>query len=104
MKNKLIYSLLTIFSLLFIPFSQGVLAADKVEPSVQMSAQVVEKININQATGQQLTVIKGIGEKKAQAIIDYREVNGDFVDLNELVKVSGIGEATLKNMQPFISL
>jgi len=104
MKNKLTWRLLAIFSLLFLPFSNQVLAADKVEQSVQMTTQVVEKININKATGQQLSVIKGIGEKKAQAIIDYREVNGDFADLNELVNVKGIGEATLKKIQPFVNL
>jgi competence protein ComEA len=104
MKNKLTWRLLAVFSLLFLPFSQQVLAADKVEQSVQMTTQAVEKININQATGQQLTVVKGIGEKKAQAIIDYREVNGDFVELNELVNVKGIGQVTLKKIQPFFTL
>lgn len=104
MKNKLIYRLLTICSLLVIPFSQQVLAVDKVDQSVQMTSQVVEKIDVNQATGQQLAVIKGIGEKKAQAIIDYRETNGDFANLNELVEVKGIGEATLEKIQPFLTL
>lgn len=104
MKNKLTYRLLAIFSLLFLAFSNPILAAAKTEQTVQMTAQVVEKININKATGQQLAVIKGIGEKKAQAIIDYREVNGDFVDVNELVKVKGIGQATLKKIQPFVAL
>ena len=104
MKYKLTCRLLAVFSLLFLSLSQQVLAADKVEQGVKMISQVIEKININKATGQQLTVIKGIGEKKAQAIVDYREINGDFVELNELVNVSGIGEATLKKMQPFISL
>lgn len=104
MKNKLTFRLLAIFSLFFLSFSQQVLAADKVEQSVQMTSQVVEKININKATAEQLAVIKGIGAKKAQAIIDYREMNGDFVDVNDLVKVKGIGEATLKKIQPFVSL
>jgi competence protein ComEA len=104
MKHNLTCRLLAIFSLLFLPFSQQVLAADKVEQSVQMTSQAVEKININKATGEQLAVIKGIGAKKAQAIIDYREVNGDFVDLNELVNVKGIGQATLKKIQPFVIL
>ncbi|ABM05153.1 competence protein ComEA helix-hairpin-helix repeat protein [Psychromonas ingrahamii 37] len=104
MKYKLTYRLLAIFALLFLPFSQQVWAAEKVEQSIQMTSQVVEKININQATSQQLTIVKGIGEKKAQAIIDYRTMNGDFADLNELVKVRGIGDATLKKIQPFFTL
>ena len=65
MKYKLTCRLLAVFTLLFLPFSQQVLAADKVEQSVKMTAQVVEKININKATSEQLAVIKGIGEKKS---------------------------------------
>ncbi|WP_415230986.1 ComEA family DNA-binding protein [Psychromonas sp.] len=104
MKNKLTYRLLAIVPLLFLPFSHQVLAADKVEESVQMTTQVVEKININTATGEQLAAINGIGVKKAQTIIDYRKMNGNFVDMNDLVNVKGIGEATLKKIQPFITL
>ena len=104
MKHKLTLRLLDVFSLLCLPFSSQVLAAEKVEQSVPMTSQADGKININKATGQQLAVIKGIGEMKAQAIIDYREVNGDFVDVNELVNVKGIGQATLKKIQPFVIL
>ena len=104
MKNKLTYRLLAIFSLLFLAFSNQVLSADKTEQTMQTTAQVSEKININTATIEQLTLIKGIGERKAQDIIEYREANGDFADLTELVKVKGIGEGTLKKIEPFITI
>ena len=104
MKNKLTYRLLAIFSLLFMAFSNPVFAAAEVDTSMQTTAQAAEKININKATSEQLAIIKGIGEKKAQAIIDYRATNGDFVDLHELVNVKGIGETTLKKIQPFVTL
>ncbi|HEY5715382.1 MAG TPA: helix-hairpin-helix domain-containing protein [Psychromonas sp.] len=104
MKNKLTCRLFFIFSLFFLAFCNQAVAADKTEQAMQQSAQITEKININMATIQQLATIKGIGDKKAQAIIDYREVNGDFTDLTELVNVKGIGEATLKKIEPFITL
>lgn len=49
-----------------------------------------EKININTASMEELTKLKGIGETKAYNIILYRTVNGSFTDLNDLLNVEGI--------------
>lgn len=52
-------------------------------------------ININTADVQELTKLKGIGEKKAEAIVAWRKENGDFKAVDQLLEVKGIGEATL---------
>ena len=53
-----------------------------------------ESININTADKETLmSVIKGVGEKKADAIITYREENGGFKNVDELANVRGIGQA-----------
>ncbi|WP_260258909.1 ComEA family DNA-binding protein [Vibrio intestinalis] len=53
-------------------------------------------VNVNQASAQELAdLLKGIGLKKAQAIVDYRDANGPFKKPEELAKVKGIGEATV---------
>ena len=55
-----------------------------------------DKININTADKETLmSIIKGVGEKKAEAIINYREENGDFKSVDDLVNVKGIGESTI---------
>ncbi|UOQ47390.1 helix-hairpin-helix domain-containing protein [Gracilibacillus caseinilyticus] len=60
------------------------------------------KIRINIADATEIQTIPGIGEVKAQAIIEYRETNGRFKTPEELTKVTGIGEKTLENMKEFI--
>ncbi len=52
-----------------------------------------EAININTADKETLmTSIKGVGEKRAEAIIDYRQQNGPFQSVDDLAKISGIGQ------------
>lgn len=56
-----------------------------------------DKININTADKETLmSVIKGVGEKKAEAIIIYREENGEFKSIDELVNVKGIGQGIVE--------
>ncbi|MEE8320745.1 MAG: ComEA family DNA-binding protein [Gammaproteobacteria bacterium] len=53
-----------------------------------------ELVNINTADKETLmTVIKGVGEKRAEAIITYREQNGPFKSVDELAEVSGVGQS-----------
>ncbi|MGA2655143.1 MAG: ComEA family DNA-binding protein [Gammaproteobacteria bacterium] len=52
-------------------------------------------ININTASVEELQQIKGIGEKRAEAIVAYREQNGRFDTVEDLLEVKGIGDATL---------
>jgi len=58
-------------------------------------------VNINTATAESLAVnIKGVGKKKAEAIIAYRQANGPFKSVEELAKVKGIGpKLLLKNRE-----
>uniref|UniRef100_A0A7C4U478 Helix-hairpin-helix DNA-binding motif class 1 domain-containing protein n=1 Tax=Caldisericum exile TaxID=693075 RepID=A0A7C4U478_9BACT len=61
------------------------------------------KININTASKEELMNLPGIGDVKAQAIIDYRTKNGTFKDIHEIVNVSGIGEKTFEKIKDLIT-
>jgi len=104
MFNKLIHRLLFLAPLFMLSTPQHVLAADKVVEPSQVAMDISEKVNINTATGEQFAAIKGIGEKKAQAIINYRQDKGDFVSVKQLLNVKGIGKGTLKKIEPFLTL
>lgn len=104
MLNKFIYRLFVGSSLFFLSINAPVYAAQEVEPLTPAMLEVAEKVNVNKATSEQLAMLSGIGEKKALAIIEYREMNGDFVAISELLKVKGIGESILKKIEPFVTL
>jgi competence protein ComEA len=57
-------------------------------------------VNINTADAQKIAdSVSGFGLKKAQAIIEYRTKNGDFKTLDDLNKVSGIGDKTIEKIK-----
>lgn len=68
------------------------------------SDKVSTLININTADLEKLKEITGIGNIKAQSIIDYREANGGFKSLEELKNVDGIGDKTFEKIKEQITL
>lgn len=62
------------------------------------------KVNINKADQEELMSVQGIGSAIAKAIIDYRETNGYFQCLEDLLKVPGIGNATFERIKNYICL
>ncbi len=63
-----------------------------------------QRISINSATLQQLSTLPGIGETTAQRIIDYRDQNGLFQQLEDLMEVKGIGPAKYEKLKDYIAL
>lgn len=63
-----------------------------------------DKINLNTATLAELQTISGIGAKRAQDIIDYRDANGGFSSVDDLANVSGIGEKTLEKLKSEVTV
>ena len=59
-------------------------------------------ININTADLQRLEELPGVGPVIAQRILDYRQLNGPFAQVEDLLQVKGIGEKTLEKILPYI--
>lgn len=72
--------------------------------SSETSGSTDGKININTADAAQLTALEGIGESKAAAIIAWREENGGFSTVEDLLKVNGIAEKTFEKIKDEISV
>lgn len=62
------------------------------------------KVNINMADISELQTLSGIGEKKAERILQYRQEHGSFKSVEELKEVSGIGDKTFEALADFISV
>lgn len=75
-------------------------ASDYVEPN----SEDTSKININTADTNTLSTLDGIGEGLAQRIIDYRKNNGNFEVIQDIMKVSGIGEKRFEKIKDYITV
>ena len=60
------------------------------------------KLDINNASEDQLVILPGIGPKKARAIVDWRDSNGPFESVDRLESVHGIGPKTLEGLKPYV--
>ncbi len=101
------FSALTLGVILLVNSSLG-LAKEVVFPesAQQQSVQVAKQpiVNLNKSTFEQLVTLKGIGQTKAQAIIVYRKQVGAFKSIDELTKVSGIGEKIVNQNKTRLSI
>lgn len=75
-----------------------------VTPQRVQEAAREELIDINTAGAEELETLNGIGPSLAQRIIDHREANGPFQSVDDLLKVSGIGRATLDKFRNHIAI
>jgi len=99
-KALFLLSILVIFT----SFSQLSLAKQVAKPDM-FASEAIEKVNVNTANAKELAgVLIGIGEKKAELIVEYRNKHGYFKYIDDLKEVKGIGDATIKNNKSRIIL
>ena len=78
-------------------------ASGSSQPASSDSAKS-DLVNLNTATETELQTISGIGQKRAQDIIAYRESNGGFKSVDDLKNVSGIGAKTLEKLKEYVTV
>ena len=107
-KNLVLVILCTIF--VAISANYG-LSAEPPAGAVPVAADGVEeagaeagKIDLNQADAEMLTALPGVGPKTAQKIADYREANGPFRSVDDLLNVKGIGPAKLEKVRMLVTV
>ena len=108
-RTRTIFTLIAVALLLSAAAPVAAEQAEKpaVTPAAEKSATpaaaaLTGKLNINTATVEQISLLPGIGGKKAQAIIDYRAANGNFKKAEDLMNVRGIKEKKLDKIREYI--
>ena len=89
---------------IYVPVTGEVGEADVPVPESPATADDGEKVNINTAGVEELVTLNGIGEKKAQLFIDYREEHGLFMKLEDIKNIPGIGDKTFESLEPYITI
>ena len=74
------------------------------EPDAERAMPDADLVDLNRATLAELDTLPGVGPRTAQRIVEYREENGGFTRIEELMNVRGIGERTFLRLKPLVTV
>lgn len=94
----------TIVLVALIVGAQAWLVAQKAQPAKADAGTPPAVVNINTASVEQLDSLPGIGAKMAARIVEYRQKNGPFKKVEDLMNVKGIGEKAFLKMKPQLTV
>jgi competence protein ComEA len=90
---------------LALPLAPGAHAAPARAASAASPATASKEapVDVNSASEQQLMSVPGIGASLAKRIVDFRDKNGKFANVDDLMKVQGIGEKSIEKLRPYLT-
>ena len=97
-------SMLALFLALSLPATPPALATTGAFAQEARPAAPTQVVNVNTATTAQFEALPGIGPSMAQRIVSYREKNGPFKKLEDLMNIQGIGEKSFLKLRPFLTI
>ena len=104
---RALFMLLAVFAMAAIPVAAQQTAAEKpAKPAAANAAKpsAATLINLNTATQAQLESLPGLGAKVAERILEYRQKNGTFKKVEDLMNVKGIGEKSFLKLKPLVTV
>ena len=97
--------LVTAFLLVFVlACASAVPAAAAPSATPKAAASEARPIDINTADGATLESVPGIGKSLSQRILSFREKNGPFQSVDDLLKVQGVGEKSIQKLRPYLTV
>lgn len=76
----------------------------KAEATETVSRSEISVVNINSASADEMASVPGLGEKKSQAIVKFREKHGPFARVEDLKKVDGIGDKLFEKIRQYVTV
>jgi competence protein ComEA len=93
MKSLVAFISAVVVSLSAVSFTQAETTSPATKSPVEQQLPKTDKVNLNTADVDALMSLKGVGAKKAEAIVAWRKENGQFKSIEQLMDVKGIGES-----------
>ena len=93
---------------LFVPYltdelnEEFVMDSSEIDAGISDTTEAGYPVNINAADASMLCTLPGIGVSKANSIIEFRNSNGPFKHIEDIMEVSGIGETSFRKLEPYI--
>ena len=101
---RALFVIVAVLAMAALPAAAAQQKSPAAKPAARASAAPTTPVNINTATQEQLESLPGLGAKVAQRIIEYRQKNGNFKKVEDLMNVKGVGEKSFLKLKPMLTI